>query len=73
MLKVKVVSQAPILVGGHWWLPDHVHEISESQYELTLAAYPESLQVIGNQPVALREIIPSVSTELEAAPKKKRG
>lgn len=67
MLKVKVISQAPILVGGHWWLPEHVHEISESQYELTLQAYPDSLQVIG-QPVALREVIASESADL---PKKK--
>lgn len=73
MLKVKVIAKNQILVGGKWWLPDHVHEISEAQYELTLAAYPESLQVIGNQPAAFREVIPSASTELEAAPKKKRG
>ena len=70
-MKVRVIAKNQILVGGKWWLPDHVHEISESQYKLTLEAYPDSLQVIGNQPVALREIIPSVSAELEAAPKKK--
>lgn len=72
MLKVKVVSDSQIMVGGRWWLPGHIHDISEAQLKLTLETYPDSLQVIG-QPMALREIIPNVSTELEAAPKKKRG
>lgn len=71
MVKVKVISQTPILVGGHWWLPDHIHEISEGQLELTLEAYPDSLQVIGNQPVALREVVADVSTELPVKKKAK--
>lgn len=70
MLKVKVISQAPILVAGHWWLPEHIHEINESQYDATLQTYPNSLQVIG-QPVALREVVASESAELPV--KKKRG
>jgi len=73
MLKVKVISLSQILVGGRWWLPGHIHEISQAQYELTLQAHPDSLQVIGGQPVALREVISSESTELESATTKKKA